>query len=150
MVLEMRGGTAADTTLMVATDRPRTIILRHAPPDNTTFAELWLPAGVFEAGTRDSVEVRLIPRPGVYGVEITADARLKPGAVLTFKYAFHFSAPPGALARYGTLVALEQALFVSRLQADGRVAVLPSTRPAADNLRAVLPADGIYVVAAPR
>ncbi len=149
VVLEAWGAAADDTTLMVATDQPRVIILRHGPPDNTVFAELSLPANAFDSpeGVADSVRVSLRPRPGIYGVDITSDAPIKSGAVLVFKYAYHFSRPAGA-ERYQTDVELEEALFIGRLQENGMVAVLQSTRPASDNLQAIVPAGGTYVVAA--
>lgn len=149
VLLEAWGAAVDDTTLMVSTGHPRVIILRHGAPDNTVFAELSLPANAFESPTGDSVRVTLRPRPGMYGVTITSEAPIKSGAVLVFKYAYHFSRPSGA-GRYRTNVELEEALFVGRLQDDGRVAVLQSTRPASDNLQAVIPAGGTYSVAALR
>ncbi len=137
--------------MVLAVGQPRVIILRHGPPDDVVFAELSLPANAFEGGsTGDSVVVSLRPLPGIYGLDIRADAPLRPGAQLVFKYAVHFSSPREARDRYETDVRLEEALFIGRLLDDGRVAVLPSSRPASDNLRAILPADGAYVVAAPR
>ena len=147
VVLEAWGAAVADTSMLVAIGRPRTIILRHGAPDNTTFAELTIPANAFAGAQGDSVRVVLRPRPAVYGLDIRADATLQPGAELVFKYAYHFSRPAGT-GRYGTDVELEEALFIGRLQDDGMVAVLRSTRPASDNLQALLPADGTYVVAA--
>jgi hypothetical protein len=71
-------------------------------------------------------------------------------ASVTFKYARYFSAPARARAVYGGDLAYERALAVGRLLPDARLALLPSTRPAADNLRASLPAAGGYLVAAPQ
>jgi len=150
LVLEAAGAVAADTTLLVAVGQPRVVILRHGPPDNVVFAEVSFPANAFAGTDRDSVRVTLTPLPGIYGLEVAADAPLRPGTQLVFKYAVHFSSPREAQARYETDVRLEEALFIGRLLEDGRVAQLPSTRPASDNLRAILPADGAYVVAAPR
>jgi hypothetical protein len=149
VLLEAWGAAANDTTLMVAVDQPRVIILRHGPPDNTVFAKLSLPANAFETPEGDSVRVSLQPRPGLYGVDITSGAPIKSGAVMIFKYAYHFARPAGT-ERYATDVDLEEALFVGRLQENGMVAILASTRPASDNLQAVVPAGGIYVVAALR
>ena len=150
LVLEAWGTLAQDTSLMVPVDQRRVVILRHGAPDNTMFAEVSFPVGTFDAPDVDSVRVNLVARPGIYGLDITADVPIGPGAELVFKYPLHFSSPAGALERYGTDAAFEQVLFIGRLLDDGRVAVLESTRPASDNLRAVLPTGGTYVVAGPR
>jgi hypothetical protein len=149
VLLEAWGAAVNDTTLMVATGHPRVIILRHGPPDNTVFAELSLPANGFDSPPGDSVRVTLQPRPGMYGVTITSETPIKSGAVLVFKYAYHFSRPSGT-DRYRTNVELEEALFIGRIQDNETVAVLQSTRPASDNLQAVIPAGGTYGVAALR
>ena len=149
LVLEAWGTLAPDTSLMVPVDQRRVVILRHGAPDNTVFAEITFPPGTFDAPGADSVRVNLVAQPGVYGLDISADAPIGPGAELVFKYPLHFASPAGARERYGSDVAFERALFIGRLLDDGRVAVLPSTRPASDNLRAVLPAGGIYVVGGP-
>lgn len=148
-LLEAWGAAPEDTVVRMAADSARVIILRHGPPDNTEFARLEIPADGLMAGGRDSATITLLPQPGVYGLDISSDVPLKPGAVLTFKYAFHFSAPAGARARYGSNVALERALVIGRPLEDSRVALLPVTRPAADNLRATIPAAGRYFVVAP-
>jgi hypothetical protein len=51
---------------------------------------------------------------------------------------------------YGSDVKFERARAVRRLLPDAQVELLPSTRPAADNLRAAPPAPGGYLVAAPQ
>lgn len=150
LVLEAWGTLAQDTSLMVPVNQRRVVIIRHGAPDNTVFAEIVFPPGTFDAPGADSVRVNLVPRPGIYGLHISADAPMAPGAELVFKYPLHFASPAGVRERYTTDVAFEEALFIGRLLDDGRVAVLPSTRPASDNLRALLPADGVYVVAGPR
>ena len=150
LVLEAWGTLAPDTSLMVPVDQRRVVILRHAAPDNTVFAAITFPAGTFDAPGVDSVRVSLVARPGIYGLDITAEVPIGPGAELVFKYPLHFSSPAGARERYGTDVAFERVLFIGRLLDDGRVAVLQSSRPASDNLRAVLPTGGTYVVAGPR
>jgi hypothetical protein len=150
LVLEAWGTLAQDTSLMVPVNQRRVVILRHGAPDNTVFAEISFPPGTFDAPDVDSVRVTLIPLPGIYGLNIIADAPIGPGAELVFKYPLHFASPAGALERYGTDAAFEEALFIGRLLDDGRVAVLPPTRPASDNLRGVLPTGGAYVVAGPR
>jgi hypothetical protein len=51
---------------------------------------------------------------------------------------------------YGSDVAFERALAVGRLLPNAQVELFPSTRPAADNLSAAIPAPGSYIVAAPQ
>ena len=90
------------------------------------------------------------PRPGVYGVDVASSLPIRPGAYLVFKYARFFSSPARARTVYGSDAVYERALAVGQLRADGMLALLPSTRPAADVLRAPLPAAGSYLVAAPQ
>lgn len=126
------------------------MLLRHAPPDNTVFAELSLPAQLFPAGSVDSIRLRVEARPGVYGVTITCTPAFPEGAVLTFKYPVHFAAPQDARQKYGNAAQFERALGIGVREADGRYRLLPSSRPAADNLSATIPGPGVYLVAAPR
>lgn len=152
-VLEASGTPPADTTLAFPAGTARTVILRHGAPDNTAFAQVTFPAAAFAQGAgTDSVHVSLRPRPGIYGLEFECDRPLAPkgGARLVFKYPVHFSAPVGAQQRYGSAVAFERALAVAQLTSDGRYNLLPSARPATDNLEAPLSGPGTYVVAAPR
>ncbi len=149
-MLESWGTPPADTALTVIARSDRSVILRHAPPDNAVFAELRFPAGAFavQPGTPVRVEVR--PRPGVYGLTLATDVPVGEGATITFSYPMHFLAPAEARRRFGGDFAYERALQIGRLT-DDRVSLLPSTRPASDYLRAPLPAAGTYVVgAAPR
>ena len=67
---------------------------------------------------------------------------------VVFKYARYFSAPLRARADYGSDVLYERALAIGEVQAGGTLALMPSTRPVADNLQAALPSAGTYVVAA--
>src|SRR5690606_18672622 len=127
---------------------PRVIILRHAPPDNSPFAELYLPAGAFGAAAEAEVSVTVLP--GIYGLEFTASTPLEGVARVVFKYPLHFAAPAGARERYGSDVLFEQALVIGQSLPEGRVALLASTRPAADNLAAAVPGTGRYQVVAPR
>jgi hypothetical protein len=149
-VLETWGTPPEDTAVAFLPGRPRTVLLRHAPPDNTIFAELALPDSVFPAGLSDSVHLAIETRPGVYGVTITSTPAFAAGAVLTFKYPVHFAAPRAARQRYGNPAQFERALGIGVQEADGRYRLLPSTRPAADNLAATLPGPGVYLVAAPQ
>jgi hypothetical protein len=149
-VLEAWGAPPVDTTVVFTPGATRTVLLRHAPPDNTIFAELTLPDSLFPGSTTDSVRLQLEPRPGVYGLTITCLPTFPGGAILTFKYPVHFAAPAPALQRYGNPAMFERALGIGVQQPDGRFRLLPSTRPAADNLSATIPGPGVYVVAAPR
>jgi hypothetical protein len=147
-VLEAFGAPPADTVVRFDRALPRVIILRHAPPDNSPFAELHFPAGAFDGA--GEVEVRVTIEPGVYGLGFTTSADLRPVARVVFKYPLHFAAPAGARERYGSDVTFEQALVVGQVLPEGRMALLPSTRPAADNLAAAVPGTGRYLVVAPR
>jgi hypothetical protein len=149
-VLEAWGTPPEDTAVSFRPGAPRTVLLRHAPPDNTIFAELFLPAALFPDSAADSIQIGVEPRPGVYGLAITSSRPFGEGARLTFKYPVHFQAPAAAAQRYGSEAQFERALGIGVQQEDGRVRLLPSTRPAADNLAATIPGPGVYLVAAPR
>ena len=146
-VLETAGPPPADTSVTFTSGTSRTIILRHGPPDNLVFAELDFPPKAFADSGRP-VTVGIRPRPGVYGVDVTASLPLAAGASLTFKYARYFSAPARARAAYGSDVLYERALAIGQLQPGGQLGFLRSTRPAADNIRSALPGAGSYLVAA--
>ena len=146
-VLETAGPPPADTSVTFTSGTSRTIILRHGPPDNLVFAELDFPPRAFADSGRP-VTVGIRPRPGVYGIDVTASLPLAAGASLTFKYARYFSAPARARAAYGSDVLYERALAIGQLQPGGQLGFLRSTRPAADNIRSALPGAGSYLVAA--
>lgn len=148
--LEWWGAPPLDTAVVFSPGRKRTVLLRHAAPDNTVFAELSLPAELFPAGSADSVRISIEPRAGLYGVTITGTPAFTEGAILTFKYPVHFVAPLAASQRYGNPALFERALAIGVQEEDGRFRLLPSTRPAADNLSATIPGPGVYLVAAPR
>jgi hypothetical protein len=148
IVLETAGAPPPDTSVTFTAGEPRTIILRHGPPDNVVFAEVQFPPKAFGDSGR-AVRVELRPRPGIYGVDLTSSLPVRGGATIVFKYARYFSAPARARQVYGSDVAFERALAVGELQPDGRLNLLPSTRPASDNLSAVVRASGGYLVAAP-
>jgi len=149
VVLETAGPPPSDTSVSFTTGRPRTIVLRHGPPEDVVFAELTFPARAFRADSGREVRVDVRPRPGVYGLEVAATLPLGEGATVTFKYARYFSAPARARAAYGSDVVYERALAVGQYRAGGtELALLPSTRPVADDLQALLPSAGSYVVAA--
>lgn len=138
-----------DTTLQVARGIPRVVVLRHPAPDDLTFAELALPAQAFDSTGPDSVTVTIRVRHEVYGLEITTSAPLRV-ARLTFKYPVHFAAPAGARAAFGSDVAFERALAIGKLGPGETIVFQRSTRPATDNLAAVITSAGSYVVGAPK
>lgn len=150
IVLETAGPQPADTTVTFLTGRPRVIILRHGFPENVVFAELDFPAGSFAADSGREVRVEVRPQPGVYGLDVATSLPLAEGASVTFKYARYFAAPVRARTTYGSDGAFERALAVGQLRSENLLALLPSTRPASDVLRAPLPQAGRYFVAAPR
>lgn len=147
-VLEMSGIPPEDTVVTFRSGQARTIVLRHGPPDNSVFVELHFPDSAFRGdGIPDSIAATIRPRPGVYGLDLgltTAPAR---GATIRFKYPVHFLAPVAALRKHGSAVRYERTLQVARQITGDRYALLPSDRPASDNLRAALPGPGTYLVA---
>jgi hypothetical protein len=150
-VLEMSGIPPEDTIVTFPVDQPRVIILRHGAPDNTVFVELGFPDSVFRVPDGpDSVTVVVRPRPGVYAVDIATTVVPRRGATIRFKYPVHFTPPLDALRRYGTAGRFERALAISSITDGTNYALLPSERPASDNLQSALPGPGSYVVAAPR
>jgi hypothetical protein len=151
-LLETAGVPPDDTTLTVARGARRVIVLRHGAPDNLTFADLTLPAAPpdsLAAPGPDSVRISVRPRPGVYGVDVESPA-LPTGTSVTFEYPVHFSAPDEARERYGSDAKFEAVMAVGLLLPGGGIRFLISTRPTSDNLRAVIPGPGGYVVGAPR
>jgi hypothetical protein len=148
-VLETAGPPPPDTTVTFVAGEPRTIVLRHGPPEYVVFAELVFPPPAFaEHGREVRVDVR--PRPGVYGLDVATSLPIRDSATVVFKYARYFASSAKARAVYGSDVAYERALAVGRIMPGGVLALLPSTRPFPDVLRAPLPAAGGYLVAAPR
>jgi hypothetical protein len=151
IVLETSGPPPSDTTVEFTTGEPRVIVLRHGPPENVEFAEVSFPPRAFLGDSGHIVKVEVRPRPGVYGLDVITSLPLAQEASVTFKYARYFSAPALARKVYGTDVEYERALSVGQLIPSGPLlALLPSTRPASDNLRGPMPAAGTYLVAAPQ
>ena len=142
-VLEAGGTPPADTVVRLAPGRRRAVVLRHGVPDQATFAIVEFGDSAFTGG--DSVQVTLRPRPGVYGLDITSDQPFREGTI-TFKYARHFAAPVAATERFGD-VGFEHRLAVGHLPGDGSIKLLPTRRPASDNVSAELDGPGSYVVA---
>ena len=131
------------------TGTPRVIVLYHTG-ESITFARLnFEPSAFGDSGRTVQVDVR--PRPGIYGLDFTTSLPLQGGAgTVTFEYSRYFSAPARARQVHGSEVAFERILAVGRILPDDQVELLPSIRPAADNLQAALPAAGSYLVAAPQ
>ncbi len=148
IVLETAGPPPSDTSVTFTAGVSRVIVLRHGPPENVVFAELAFPPRAFRADSGQPVQVEIRPRPGVYGLDVLADRPLGEGASVTFKYARYFSAPARARAAFGSDVLYERALAVGRMLPNGQLSLLPSTRPAADNLQGPIAAPGTYVAAA--
>jgi hypothetical protein len=149
ILLETAGPPPPDTTVTFIAGEPRTIVLRHGPPEYIVFAELVFPPAAFaERGREVRVDVR--PRPGVYGLDVTTSLPIRDSATVVFKYPRYFASSAKARAVYGSDVAYERALAVGRLLPGGMLGLLPSTRPFPDLLRAPLPAAGSYLVAAPQ
>jgi hypothetical protein len=149
IVLETAGPPPPDTTVTFIAGEPRTIVLRHGPPEYVVFAELvFRPPAFTEHGREVRVDVR--PRPGVYGLDVATSLPIRDSATVVFKYPRYFASSAKARAVYGSDVVYERALAVGRLMPGGMLALLPSTRPFPDVLQAPLPAAGTYLVAAPQ
>jgi hypothetical protein len=119
-------------------------------PFASAIVEVTFAGNTFHADSGRPVKVEIRPRPGVYGIDLVTSAPFSEGASVVFKYPRYFSAPAKARAVYGSDVLYERALAIGQLVADGQsLALLPSTRPASDNLQAALPGPGTYLVAAP-
>ena len=149
--VEVWGAQASDTVVTFPASRARSVVLRHGPPDNTVFAEVDIPANAFNPAGGDQVTLTLRPLPGLYGITLESDAALSAPIRLTFKYPVHFGAPSDSRVRYPTDVLFEQALVVALAEDDGaRFQTLRSTRPASDNLQAVVSTLGRDQLVAPR
>jgi hypothetical protein len=146
IVLETAGPPPHDTVVAFLTGQRRVILLSHGPPENIAFAELEFPAAAFADSGRP-VQVEVKPRPGVYGMDIATSLPLRGKAAVAFKYARYFSAPARAREAFGSDAVFERALAVGQLRSDSVLALLPSTRPASDVLRAEFSAPGGFLVA---
>jgi hypothetical protein len=125
------------------------VVLYHAG-ESIVFARLRFEAGAF-GDSGQTVEVNVRPRPGIYGLDLTTSLPFRAGqSAVTFAYGRYFSAPARARQVYGSDVAFERALAIGQVLTNGEVSLLPSERPAPDNIHAALPLPGAYVVAAPQ
>jgi hypothetical protein len=150
LVLETSGPPPSDTSVSFTTGEPRTIILRHGPPENIVFARLSFAAAAFgDSGQAVTVDVH--PRPGIYGLDLSTSRPLRNrGASLAFEYARFFSAPSRARQVYGSDVAFERELAVGRLLPDDQIELLPPQHAISDRRGADLPGPGSYLLAAPQ
>jgi hypothetical protein len=150
-LLEAAGVPPNDTVVTFKVGEARTVVLRHAPPDDGVFAELEFPAKMFKASASpDSVTVVAAIRPGMYGLDIAMTLLPDGPGVIRFKYPVHFRAPVDAIRKYGSAIAYEHALQIGREEQDGRYALYLSTRRASDNLESIMVGPGRYAVGAPR
>lgn len=149
-VLESFGAAPEDTIVTFDPRLNRTVVMRREAPDNSLFVEVTFPAGALVPRAGDSVTVRLASRPGLYGIDVSTEARVAAGARITFSYGIHFVSPSGARAAYGSDIRFEQFLGVGRLEGDSTLVFLDSWRSASDLLTATIPGPGSYLVAAPR
>jgi hypothetical protein len=151
IVLETSGPPPSDTAVTFTAGEPRVIVLRHGPPENVVFAEVSFAPQTFHADSGQRVKVEIRPRPGVYGIDLVSSVPFSEGASVVFKYPRYFSAPARARAVYGSDPLYERALAIGQVLGTGQtMALLPTRRPAPDNLQAALPAPGTYLVAAPQ
>ena len=147
IALETAGPPPPDTSVTFTTGELRTIVLRHGPPENIVFAELTFPPAAFADSGR-AVQVDISPRPGLYAVDIRISQPLRERAFLAFKYGRYFLAPARARVVYGGDIQFERALAIGQVLPDNQLGLLPSTRPAYDNLRAAITTGGGYIVSA--
>ncbi len=146
--LESTGAPPPDTTVLTPAGVARTIVLRHAPPDNVVFASIAFDSSAFQTSAGRQVEVQVTPRPGAYGLTVRSSAPFS-AARLTFAYPVHFFAPRGAREQYGSDLQVERALAIAQL--DGlAVTFLASVRPSTDHISTIIPGPGTYLVAVPR
>jgi hypothetical protein len=150
IVLETAGPPPSDTAVTFTAGESRVIVLRHGPPENVVFAEVSFAPQTFHADSGRPVKVEIRPRPGVYGIDLVTSVPFSEGASIVFKYPRYFSGPAKARAIYGSDGLYERALAIGQVLGTGQtLALLPTSRPAPDNLQAALPAPGTYLVAAP-
>ncbi len=149
-LLEASGPAVRDTSISFAAAAGRTIMLRHAQPDDAIFAVLTFPATKDSLRSRDSVHIMIHPLPGHYAFTLSTNDKLGPGAQATFSYAIHFQTPSDAVSKYPSPGRFEAALAPATISADNKVLFLLGSRPAADAIRLPMTAAGTYALAAVR
>jgi len=167
-ILESAGIPPDDTTVIIPGGQRRVISVRRGPPDNSLFAVVIIADSTLSSladvtapprradtslavPPTDSVRISVRSLPGRYGVDLEIEGgQLASLVTVAMSYALDFVAPAGARERYGGDLGYEAALFLARLEPDGRVVYLPTSRPGSDLLAARVPGPGRYVVAAPQ
>lgn len=139
-----------DTSVTFAAKSGRTVVMRHAAPDDAIFVIVQFPASADTAHARDSLHVTIHPTPGKYGFSIASADKLTTGTTATFSYAMHFRTPGEAAVTNPGPGRFEQLLVPALLTSDNKVQFLQGERPAADMLRFPIAAAGTYAAAAPR
>lgn len=143
-MLESSGATVPDTAVTFAVATGRTIVLRHARPDDAIFLVLQFPASKDSLRTHDSVHVTIHPTPGKYAFTLATPDKIGSGGQATFSYAIHFRTPGDAVAKYPSLGRFEAQLVPGAIGADNKVEFLVGARPAADMIRFALAGPGTY------
>ena len=149
-LLESSGAAVADTSITFAAAAGRTVVLRHARPDNAIFLILDFPPSTDSTMVRDSIHLRVEPMAGKYGFTISTPDKLGARVQATFSYAIHFRSPPEANQKYATAGAVEQALAPAQLAAANKVQFIGGMRPAADVIRFSISGPGSYALVVPR
>lgn len=149
-LLEASGPPVPDTSVTFAAASGRTIVLRHAPPDNAIFLILDFPPSRDSSASQDSVHVRVQPVAGKYAFALVTPDKLAPATQATFSYAIHFRAPADAAVRYPSAGALEQGLAPAMLGIANKVQFVGGTRPAADVVRFPVAGPGSYALVVSR
>lgn len=149
-VLEASGVQPEDTIVKVASGQARVVVIRRSAPDFGIFAQLSFPGKTLTAPAGQAeATLTITPRPSVYGLDLAIEGILAEGATIQFSYGAHFVAPAGARERYGSTLAFEKELAIGRLEANGQVVFLPTSRSGSDIVTAPIPGPGRYLVAAP-
>lgn len=149
-LLEASGSPVPDTSVTFAVATGRTIVLRHAHPDDAIFLLLQFPATKDSLRAHDSVHVTIRSMRGKYAFTLTTADKIASGAQATFSYALHFQTSADAVTKYPSPGRLEAQLMPAEIGADNKVQFLAGARPAADMIRFPLTAPGTYGLAAPR
>ena len=149
-ILGQSGPSPSDTTVRFVASAGRTVVIRHAPPDNSIYAIVDFPAGSVAPTAGDTAVVLISPTPGQFGVAITSPGSIASGVQATFSYATHFQAPSDAVSRYPSPTRFEQSMGAASLGDNGIVTFVPTARPAADMIRFPVAGEGTFVLAAPR
>jgi hypothetical protein len=141
--VESSGEVVSDTSITFTARAGRAVVLHHGPPDGAIFARLDFPA---DSTANGEITVRLQPVAGKYAFAITSSGKLPVGSTATFTYPFHFRIPAAAQSQYTNPGRFEQLVSAAALDADHKVLLLKSDRPATDMLRFPLIAPGSFAL----